>query len=187
LAQVLLRPAAPRLIAIGGLSGSGKSTVAAALAADFLPAPGARHIRSDVVRKSFMQVPPETKLPPSAYTEEVSATVYRLAGEQAATALASGYAALVDATFMNPRERAAIEGIARRAQVPFTGLWLTAPDRVLLDRVAARKGDASDADRAVLLQQLQADIGTLSWARVDVSGDVAAAITGARQALAPGP
>ncbi len=90
LATRLLAPATPRLIAIGGLSGSGKSTVAASLAGDFAPAPGARHLRSDVLRKTMMQVAPETRLPSSAYTEEVSARVYRTAREQAAAALACG-------------------------------------------------------------------------------------------------
>ena len=60
-----LRPRSPcRLIAIGGLSGTGKSTLAAALA----PSLGARVLRSDVVRKQLFKVPPETRLPTSAYT-----------------------------------------------------------------------------------------------------------------------
>src|SRR6185437_3153070 len=104
LAARLLGPAKPQLIAIGGLSGSGKSTVAAGLAGDFAPAPGARHLRSDVLRKVMMQVAPETKLPPSAYTDEVSRAVYRTMREQAAAALAAGYTAIVDATFIDADE-----------------------------------------------------------------------------------
>jgi uncharacterized protein len=183
LAVRLLQPASPRLVAVGGLSGSGKSTVAAGLAGDFAPAPGARHLRSDVLRKTMMQVAPETRLPPSAYTPEVSAEVYRVARARAAAALAAGYSAIVDATFIDAGERAAIAGVATQAGVPFTGLWLTAPDAVLLDRVAKRRGDSSDADRAVLAQQLKADLGTMNWRKVDVSGDAAAALAAARAAL----
>jgi len=183
LAARLLGPAKPQLIAIGGLSGSGKSTVAARFAGDFAPAPGARHLRSDVLRKTMMQVAPETKLPPSAYTDEVSAAVYRTMREQAAAALAAGYSAIVDATFMDVGERAAVAAVAGQAGVPFTGLWLTAPDSVLLDRVARRRGDASDADRAVLEQQLKADLGAMNWREVDVSGDAGAAAAAARAAL----
>jgi uncharacterized protein len=184
LAARLLQPSSPRLIAMGGLSGSGKSTVASGLAPEFAPAPGARHIRSDVLRKSLMKVAPETRLPPSAYTDEVSQRVYRVAREQAAAALAAGYSAVVDATFIDAGERAAVAEIAARARVPFTALWLTAPDRVLLDRVAQRRGDSSDADRAVLAQQLRADLGAMTWRTVDVSGDPPAALAAARNALA---
>jgi hypothetical protein len=183
LATRLLQPLPLRLIAIGGLSGSGKSTVAAGIAGDFAPAPGARHLRSDVLRKTMMQVAPETRLPPSAYTPVVSERVYRTAREQAAAALAAGYSVIVDATFIDQGERAAIAAVAARAGVPFTGLWLTAPDTVLLDRVAKRRGDSSDADRAVLEQQLKADLGAMDWRKVDVSGDTAGALAAARAVL----
>ncbi|HWE71671.1 MAG TPA: AAA family ATPase [Stellaceae bacterium] len=183
LAVRLLEPAQPRLIAIGGLSGSGKSTVAAGLAGDLAPAPGARHLRSDVLRKTTMGVAPETKLPPSAYTHEVGAQVYRTMREQAGAALAAGYSAIVDATFIDAGERAAVAEVAARAGVPFTGLWLTASDVVLLDRVAKRRGDSSDADRDVLARQLSVDLGAMDWRKVDASGDQAAALAAARAAM----
>jgi len=183
LAARLLQPSLPRLVAIGGLSGSGKSTVAAGLAGAFAPAPGARHLRSDVLRKTMLQVAPETRLPPSAYTQATSERVYRTAREHAAAALAAGYSAIVDATFIDAGERAAMAAVANQAGVPFTALWLTAPDAVLLERVAQRRGDSSDADRAVLEQQLKADLGAMDWRKVDVSGDPAAALDAARAAL----
>ncbi|MGR9912188.1 hypothetical protein ACUOGC_22945, partial [Escherichia coli] len=43
-----LRPAAPRLVAVGGLSGTGKSVLSRALAAHVGRAPGAVVLRSDV-------------------------------------------------------------------------------------------------------------------------------------------
>jgi uncharacterized protein len=43
----------PRLVALGGLSGTGKTTVARHLAPDLPPAPGAVHLRSDEARKAL--------------------------------------------------------------------------------------------------------------------------------------
>jgi uncharacterized protein len=183
LAASLLAPGSPRLVAVGGLSGTGKSTIASGLAADFAPAPGARIIRSDVLRKTLMKVAPETKLPPSAYSEAVSTEVYGTLRDQARAALEAGYSVIADGTFMNPTERAAIAAVAAGAGVPFEGLWLTAPDAVLMRRVAGRRGDASDADQDVLAHQLRADLGALTWRRVDVSGSAGEAVDAARQAL----
>jgi predicted kinase len=62
------------------LSGSGKSTLAAALAR-WWAGPGARWLRTDVLRKRLAGVAPEQHLPPEAYTRERSAAVYaRLQG-----------------------------------------------------------------------------------------------------------
>ena len=69
----LLRPRSCRLVAIGGLSGTGKSALAAGLA----PSLGARVLRSDVIRKRLFGVAPETRLPASAYAPQVSRRVYR--------------------------------------------------------------------------------------------------------------
>ena len=64
----LLTETRPCLIAIGGISGSGKSTVAAHIAARFGRAPGAVHFRSDIERKRFFGVEEHSRLPPSAYS-----------------------------------------------------------------------------------------------------------------------
>ncbi|MDZ7811493.1 MAG: phosphotransferase [Arhodomonas sp.] len=55
----LLAPAGPRLLAVGGFSGTGKSTLAYGLAPGLDPAPGARVLRSDVLRKRRYGVAPE--------------------------------------------------------------------------------------------------------------------------------
>jgi hypothetical protein len=183
LARASLRPARPRLVAIGGFSGTGKSTIATSLAPDFAPAPGARIIRSDVVRKSLLGVAPETRLPKSAYTRAVSERVYVALREQAGSVLDAGYTAILDATFIDATEREAVASLAARAGVAFAGIWLAAPDQILLERVAQRRGDASDADRTVLMQQLKADTGAIAWQKVDVGGAPPASLAAARQAL----
>jgi aminoglycoside phosphotransferase family enzyme/predicted kinase len=183
LAIDLLRPHAPRLVAVGGLSGTGKSTLAQALAPALLPAPGARVIRSDVVRKRLAGVAPETRLPPQSYSREAAHRVYAALQAETRTALAAGYCVIADATFLRPEERQAIAATARAAAVPFTGLWLEAPGDVLMTRVAARETDASDADRAVLARQLALETGAVGWRRVDASRGMAETIAAARQAL----
>src|SRR5262249_44491867 len=79
-----------RLIAIGGLSGTGKSTLAHGLAPQIAGVPGARVLRSDVLRKRLKGVPPEMPLPPSAYGEQTSREVYALMVDEAARLLAGG-------------------------------------------------------------------------------------------------
>jgi len=62
LAIALLHPAEPSLVAIGGFSGSGKTTVARGLAPMLNPVPGARVLRSDVIRKQLQSVAEQTRL-----------------------------------------------------------------------------------------------------------------------------
>lgn len=160
-----------RLVAIGGLSGTGKSTLAAGLASSLGDAPGARWLRSDVIRKRRHGVAPETKLPPEAYRAQASEAVYREVLSRAQAMLDQGRAVIVDAVFARAEERAALADLARRSGVPFTGLWLEAPPEILRDRVAARRDDASDADLAVLERQLGYDLGDLDgWHRVSARG-----------------
>ncbi len=63
----------PRLIAVGGFSGSGKSALARAIAPQLGAFPGAVIVRSDMLRKKLFGVDPRERLPQSAYTPEVTA------------------------------------------------------------------------------------------------------------------
>ncbi len=159
-----LAPPGPRLLAIGGLSGTGKSTLARALAPQLGAAPGALVLRSDEIRKRLAGVPPEQRLPPGAYTPAASEAVFALMAEQARAALAGGHAVIADATFMDEARRRQIAAAAGGA--PFLGIWLEAPADLLLARVAARTGDASDADVGVLRGMLKAGATAGSWRAV---------------------
>jgi uncharacterized protein len=171
LAGALLEPGRAMLAAIGGVSGTGKSTLAQAVAADLGRVPGARILRSDVIRKRLHGVAPEQRLPNSAYDKATSLRVYETLNRKATAALAAGQAVIADAAFLRPEERAAI---AAAAGADFAGFWLTAPKPVLARRLAMRRGDASDADLSVLNRQLAQDHGAIDWIRLDASGDVAA-------------
>jgi predicted kinase len=165
-AQAHLRVTPPRLVAVGGLSGSGKSTIARAVAPWLGAAPGAAVLRSDVVRKRLAGIDPSERAPPGAYAPGSSARVYAALREQAATALAAGRAVIVDAVHARPEERAAVEAVATRLGVPFAGIWLDAPEATLVARVDARTADASDADGAVVRQQLGYALGEIGWHRI---------------------
>jgi aminoglycoside phosphotransferase family enzyme/predicted kinase len=183
LAGALLHSNRPILIAIGGLSGVGKSTVAQALAPDFKPAPGTRVVRSDVLRKRMFNVTPETKLPPSAYENAITERVYGVLQDEVLASLAAGYATIADATFLREEERRRIAASAERCGVPFVGLWLEAPSEILAARIGGRTDDASDADLPVLHRQLNVDIGAVEWQRIRVTSDVTGTLAAARLLL----
>lgn len=187
-ALAFLEPPTPRLIAIGGHSGTGKSTLGRALAPRIGAAPGARHLRSDVLRKRLAGLAPEERLPPSAYTPQSHAAVYEEMIAQLRAALAAGRAVIADAVFDDPAMRAAIAAAARDRGVPFTGLWLDAPRGTLHNRVAARRDDASDAGIAVVDRQLARELGPLrDWHRIDASGSEAQTLGLVEALLDPGP
>ena len=179
-----LRPPPARLIAIGGLSGTGKSTVAVGLASQLGARPGARVLRSDVIRKRLFGLDPESRLPQSAYGRDVTEQVYAALRDGAATALRAGYCAVIDAVALQVEERRSFAEIARRAGVPFTGLWLEAPANALRARVGARKQDASDATREIVERQLLIDPGRLDWQRLDAGGSSIRTLAAAREVLA---
>jgi len=168
-----LEPPPARLIAIGGFSGTGKTTLARELAPHFLPAPGALHLRSDVLRKELAGVPELHRLPPAAYGTETSDGVYRTLLEQADRVLRAGHSVVVDAVFAHPRWRAAISDMTSDAGARFDGIWLEATAELLKARVANRSGDASDATPDVVQRQVAAGAGDISWHRVAATGDPA--------------
>lgn len=177
LALDLLASVTPRLVAIGGLSGSGKSTIAAAIADRIGPPPGARILASDRIRKRLHGVSAETRLRSGAYRPEVSENVYGLLADGARTIAGNGHAVIADAVFDRPTDRARIAQSAADARVPFTGLWLEAPPEALLERVGARRSDASDATADVVHAQLRSDHGAVEWLRISTrdGADIAAA------------
>jgi aminoglycoside phosphotransferase family enzyme/predicted kinase len=182
-AEAALWPAPARLVAVGGLSGSGKSVLAAGLASELGRRPGARILRSDVLRKLRFGAEPESPLPQAAYTAEVTAQVYQDLCTRAAASLRAGYSAVIDAVALGEDERHSFAAVAAAAGVPFTGLWLDAPAATMQARIAARRHDASDASPEVLAHQLSSDPGTLEWIRIDAGGDADATLAAARRAI----
>ncbi len=147
---------------------------------------GARVLRSDVIRKRLFGVAPETHLPASAYTAQVSRRVYQMLRRKAANALAAGYSVIIDAVSLKPAERRSFLRVAEVAGVPFVGLWLAASAATMDRRLRGRRHDASDASPEVLAQQLRQEPGTVDWVRIDAGIGPADCLAAARRALGLG-
>ena len=183
LAETYLTPESPRLVAVGGLSGSGKSRLAREIARYLGVRPGARVVRTDVVRKRLCGVHPNEKLGPEGYTPEMTARTYAAFIEQARDALENGQSVVLDAVFAKQPERERAEDLARTCSVPFTGIWVDAPERIRLDRVATRERNVSDVTVEIAEQQSGYDLGDIGWARVDSSGKKKETVREARNIL----
>ena len=166
-ANAYLAPPPPILLAVGGLSGTGKSTLAAALAPLVGPAPGALVLRTDVERKGLFGVPETQRLSAEHYTEAVSAQVYARLYDKSKAVLSAGHAVIFDGVSARAEERDRIVSIALERGCKFRGLWLDAPLDTQVARVSARRGDASDSDATVVRAQAEHDLGPISWARID--------------------
>jgi hypothetical protein len=175
-----LTPAPPTLTAVGGLSGTGKTTLARRIAPQLGRAPGAVVLRTDEIRKRLAGVGPLERLPPSAYGPEIGVRVYNELFAIARRVLAAGHAVVLDAVFLRPSERQAAADAAHDLGVPFQGVWLQGQAEMLGERLAARSGDASDAGPAILDEQLARDPGPIDWEIADAAdlAGVAARIAG---------
>jgi hypothetical protein len=137
------RAAGPAIVVCMGLSGTGKSTLAAALAeaTDFV------WLRSDEIRKRGVA---------PAYTEEVRAAVYETLAREADAAWAAGRGIVADATFIRRADRDRLARVAARHGRPCVFVMTEAPAPVVRERLGARAaGDLSDARWDTYLAQRQ--------------------------------
>jgi len=133
--------ASPRpraLVAMCGLSGTGKSYVAAALASRL----GAVLISSDVVRKGLLGV--DVRAPVTAaygagvYGPAERARVYEAMRERAARYIAEGYSVVLDATHERRADRDAARELARSNGVPALLVRTSAGEAQVRRRLATR-------------------------------------------------
>ncbi|MEM6671263.1 MAG: AAA family ATPase [Planctomycetota bacterium] len=140
----------PALVITHGLSGSGKSTVAAALVGR-LPA---IRIRSDVERKRLhgleANATSDSALGGGLYSPSSSRDTYGVLERAADAALDAGFSVVVDAAFLGREERAAFRAIAEHRWARFVILHCMAPDDVLRERVETRAATGSDPSEATL-------------------------------------
>jgi uncharacterized protein len=183
LASSLIAPPPPVLVATGGLSGTGKSVLARALAPDLMPTPGAVVLRSDVERKALFGAAETERLPDSAYTADATARTYAVLADKARRVTAAGHSVVVDAVFSAAVERSAVASVAATNHVAFHGLFLIADLATRISRVGRRAGDASDADAAIAAQQERYTLGPVDWREVDASGTPAQTLVRAREVM----
>jgi aminoglycoside phosphotransferase family enzyme/predicted kinase len=183
----ILQKQRPRLVAIGGLSGVGKSSVARDAAATIGAPPGALHIRTDIERKIMHGVALTHRLPHETYTPESRDEVYRRVFRKAEVALNAGCSVIVDAVFPEAGLRNQLRNIGEAAGADFCGIWLTADESFLKERIEARGADASDADVAVVERQLKTVEPPNNWLVIDASGGKDATIAAIAKELAARP
>jgi uncharacterized protein len=136
------------LVLVGGLPGTGKSTVARSLA----ETRGWIVLRSDEIRKELAGVAASTHQP-AAYREglygaEMTSSTYAELVERARPLLGQGYSVVLDASWSSEEGREAGAGLAQESFALLIQLQCTAPGEVAEVRIAARarKGnDPSDA------------------------------------------
>lgn len=149
------------LVLMHGLSGSGKSTLARELAGTF----HALRLRSDVERKRLHKLAPLSRTgaedDAGLYGKEANELTYDRLADLARLLLSEGYPVIVDAAFLDRRERLCFRELSRELKVPFAVVSCTEPDSLLRERVSRRAeqgGDASDAGLRVLELQLSRTI-----------------------------
>ena len=180
-----LEPKPASIVAIGGLSGTGKSTVSDLLAPSIGLAPGALQLRSDIERKRRFGVQPASRLGPAAYDEQVTDAVYACLCELAAHAIRAGRTTIVDATFLDEKWRKRLAAVATSNGVILHGIWLKADPSLLESRLKSRRKEVSDATVSVLQSQLQKDIGKMDWCIVDTTRPLTEVLMEIRSAIAP--
>jgi uncharacterized protein len=155
----------PVLIAVGGMSGTGKTVLSRDLASEIGPCPGAVHLRTDTERRA--------EASRVDYTPTARGAVYKRMFARAENLLASGRSVILDGTFLDEAQCVAAEELASRSGVGFCGLWLIASQAVLVERVSSREGDASDADASVVRAQATlagSDAQRRDWRTIDAGG-----------------
>lgn len=157
LVQACARPGTAAVFIMHGLSGSGKTTVAGALAR----AIGAICIRSDVERKRLAgRLPLErtrSSVGAGLYAEDSTRATYEKLRSLAAQIVRNGFPVIVDAAFLRRWQRELLRRAAEEARVPFTIVSLKTDIRIQRERMGARLrggSDASEANNAVLDHQL---------------------------------
>jgi len=143
------------LILMHGLSGSGKSTVAAQLVERL----GAIQLRSDVERKRLFELDAtdDSGSGPGGgiYTAAASDATYRRLYDLAMGIVAADFTVIVDATLLEESKRKPFLDDEAGSPMHRIIIDCTAPEAELRRRIAARSGDASEATLEILDRQLR--------------------------------
>jgi aminoglycoside phosphotransferase family enzyme/predicted kinase len=146
----------PRVVVVMGLTGSGKSVVAGALAHRI----GAVLLSTDIVRKELAGEKPGRGRPVAvdsgAYAPESRERVYEEMARQAEEYLSEGRAVVLDGTYLQASHRAPLLSLAKRAAAPLLVVECRASEDVIRRRQEGRASEpwtASEATWEVYLAQ----------------------------------
>jgi uncharacterized protein len=174
-----LRRGQVRLVLVGGLPGSGKSTVAGWLADEL----GAVLLSSDRVRKELAGLDPVRHAPvpyrSGIYSPAHSAATYVELLRRAEELLSRGESVVLDATWSAAEARDLATAVMERTYSTLVRLHCTAPAAITEQRLRTRQGALSDAD-PVIAHAMAAD--ETPWpeaADLDTSGPPDTTITAA--------
>jgi hypothetical protein len=167
------------IVAVGGLSGTGKTTLNQRLSA----ALNGVQLRSDVIRKELLNLENIEKAGNAGYEVSINKATYERLVQMAGSIVKAGFPVFVDATFRDQEDRELIEALATSNHVPFVGLWCEVPLEVAVQRISGRVGDASDADVEVRIKQEGCELGALEWRRINTSGTVDQIVPGVIEVL----
>jgi aminoglycoside phosphotransferase family enzyme/predicted kinase len=175
-----------RLVVVGGLPGTGKTTVAEGVARRL----GCTVLRSDHVRKELAGIPATTRaVAPygeGIYDTTTTAAVYTELLRRAGVALGLGESVVLDASFVGAEHREAAAAVARSGAAELSELRCDTPPDVAAARVARRLAagrDASDATPAIAAAMADAADPWPGAGRVDTSGEAEAAVEAAVRLL----
>ncbi len=177
------------LVLVGGLPGTGKSTVAAGLSQT--PEGMAwTLLRSDVVRKELAGMDPSERAPAAygagLYQPQLRRRVYAQLFERAEIALGLGQGVILDATFSDDADRTAARRLAAKMHSPLVELECRAPAGAVVDRLAPRAGrhrDPSDADPEIFRAMARQATPWPAARGIDTSGTIPAGVAAARAAV----
>jgi uncharacterized protein len=165
LARSHLESGAVRLALVGGLPGTGKTTVAGALADRV----GAVLLSSDRLRKELAGVDPDddasAPYAEGLYSPARTDEVYGELLHRAEALLARGESVILDASWIHRSHRAEAEDLARRTHSDLVPVHCTAPQEVARHRLATRGRTVSDATAAIA-SALAADADPWPEARI---------------------
>ncbi|WP_406005203.1 AAA family ATPase [Streptomyces sp. NBC_00637] len=174
-----------RLTVVGGLPGSGKSTLSGALADRM----GVTLLSSDRVRKELAGLPAEQSAAAGyregLYTPKWTSRTYAALLDRAAALLSAGESVVLDATWTDAAQREAAQRVAEATSSDLVALHCRVPDEISAARLSTRAVGPSDADLGIATAMAA---GEPSWPKavaIDTSGPLDATVTRALAAIRP--
>ncbi|MFK4106302.1 AAA family ATPase [Streptomyces sp. NPDC019531] len=180
-----LRTSAVGLTLVGGLPGSGKSTLSGALA-DRL---GVTLLSSDRLRKELAGIPAEQSAAAGygegLYTPQWTARTYATLLDHAATLLSCGESVVLDATWSDAAQRDAALRMAERTSADLVALHCHVPGDVSAARLTTRASGTSDAGLDIATAMAARESPWPEAVPVDTSGPLESAVVQALAAVRP--